>query len=104
MRGHLQSAVNYITDREGGGILYPNDVDEKSGHTVSRVLQDKHPSISEPGPAAMPAYESVPELPTLEITTETVEIVAGKLLPVEAGYRCACYRACYKWHDRATDL
>ena len=79
LRGHLQSAVNYITDREGGGILYPDDLDEKSGHQVSRVLKDKHPPMRNPGPTAMPEYDSIPELPDLDITAETIEIVAGKL-------------------------
>jgi hypothetical protein len=79
LRGHLQSAVNYITDRVGGGILYPDDLDEKSGHQVSRVLKDKHPSMRNPGPAAMPEYDSIPELPDLNITAETIETVAGKL-------------------------
>jgi hypothetical protein len=60
MRGHLQSVVNFITDRESGGILYPDEIDEKSGHHVSRVLQEKHPKMREPGPAAMPSYESTP--------------------------------------------
>jgi hypothetical protein len=79
MRGHLQSAVNFITDRESGGILYPDDLDEKSGHQISRVLQEKHPKMRDPGPTAMPTYESTPDLPTLDITAETVESVAGKL-------------------------
>ena len=78
-RGKLRSAVRYITDREGGGVLSPNDIDEKSGSKVIDVLKTKHPEMREPGPSALKSYENLPSLMPLHISEETVEAVASKL-------------------------
>ena len=78
-RGKLRSAVRYITDREGGGVLYPQDIDDKSGKTVIDALRDKHPPMREPGAAAMPTFDTTPCLVDLDITEGTVEAVASKL-------------------------
>ena len=71
-RGKLRAAVRYITDREGGGIMFPDDIDDKSGNAVIDVLKNKHPKMREPGPAAMPAYDELPSFVDLDITADTV--------------------------------
>jgi hypothetical protein len=34
----LQGNIRYLMDREKGGILYPDDVNKKSGKSVNKVL------------------------------------------------------------------
>ena len=46
---------------------------------VRDVLLEKHPEPQEPGAAAMPQYAKLPEMPTLDITAETIEKVAKEL-------------------------
>jgi hypothetical protein len=41
MRGLLRQAVKYLTDREKGTILMPEDIDEKTGDSVATVLEYK---------------------------------------------------------------
>lgn len=43
--GQLSAAVSYIADREGGGVYYPDNIDEKSGEPVGKVLRSKHPPL-----------------------------------------------------------
>ena len=52
--GNLRTSVHYITDREGGGVLAPDEIDDKSGTPLIDVLRDKHPPMREPGEAAIP--------------------------------------------------
>jgi hypothetical protein len=67
--GNLRSALRYISDTECGGLLYPDDIDEKSNKSVGEVLQDKHPQSQ-----AVKHYEE-----DLDITSEHVENVAKKM-------------------------
>lgn len=60
-------------------MLSPNDIDGKSGQPVKDVLVSKHPPMREPGPSAMQDYESVPDFLDLDITQDTVELVAPHL-------------------------
>ena len=78
-RGKLRAAVRYITDREGGGIMTPDDIDDKSGLSVIDALKEKHPKMRDPGPAAMPAYDELPAFVDLDITADTVRAVAEKM-------------------------
>jgi hypothetical protein len=39
LRGNIRVAVRYLTEREKGGILYPDDTDEKTGKSVQSVLE-----------------------------------------------------------------
>jgi hypothetical protein len=77
--GNLRSALRYISDTECGGLLYPDDIDEKSNKSVGEVLQDKHPQSRDPGPAAMKHYEELSDFIDLDITSEHVENVAKKM-------------------------
>ena len=77
--GRLRQAVSKLTDRGGGGVLMPDDIDSKSGRPVLDVLKDKHPPMREPGVAAMPSYEELPDHVRLLINEEMVAEVAGKL-------------------------
>jgi hypothetical protein len=80
LRGNLRGAVRYITDREKGGILYPDDIDEKTGLPVSDSLRDKHPANRAVNPSDLPTYQSTPCLVPNVITEDTVLEVANKLL------------------------
>ena len=46
--GLLKAAVRFATNRSGGGILAPADIDKKSGRPVIEVLRGKHPKARRP--------------------------------------------------------
>ena len=71
--------VTYITDREGGGVLEPEKIDDKSGKTVINALRNNHPPMREPGKAAMHTYDTTPSLIDIDSTEDTVESIASKL-------------------------
>ncbi len=79
LQGKLRSAVRWLTDREKGGVLLPDDVDEKTGESVIDVLQSKHPDAQVPDAAELEDYETVPNFVDLDITKEVVEKVARRL-------------------------
>ena len=79
LQGKLRSAVRYITDREKGGLLAPDDIDEKSGLPVEEVLRSKHPEPRVPLAADFEAYDEVPDFVDVDITDDVVESVARKL-------------------------
>ena len=39
IEGKLREAVRWVTNRDGGGVLHPDGVDQKSGKTVAEVLE-----------------------------------------------------------------
>jgi hypothetical protein len=84
LSGRLRSAVRNITNREGGGVLNPDDNCTKAGRPVLEILREKHPELREP-PAvgektgAFEPYDSVPTAVPVVITADVVETVAGKL-------------------------
>ena len=75
----LRQAVRYITEREKGGLLFPDEKDEKTGLPVSKVLEEKHPANRDADPTALPKYDSTPNLVPCQITEDIVEEVASKL-------------------------
>jgi hypothetical protein len=75
--GNLWGGVRYLTEREKGGILYPDDIDEKTGKTVQSVLESKHPNARTPGVDALTDYPSVPDFVDLDITEDSIEIAAA---------------------------
>jgi hypothetical protein len=79
LRGNLRGAERYLTEREKGGILYPDDIDEKSGDTVQSVLESKHPDARIPGVDALTDYPFLPDFVDLDITEDTIEVTACRL-------------------------
>ena len=47
-RGDIRGAVRFITEREKGSMLMPDEIDEKTGDSVEDVLRSKHPESSDP--------------------------------------------------------
>lgn len=45
LSGRIREAVRYITNRNNGGILQPDDTDEKEGCPVIDTLHNKHPDL-----------------------------------------------------------
>jgi len=86
LSSRLRSAVRALTNREGGGVLRPDDACTKSGSPVLSVLQDKHPELHDPPIAdsdtegAFKHYEGgAPATIPIIISIDTVERVAAKL-------------------------
>ena len=83
--GHLRQAVRYLTNRDGGGTLGPDDLCTKTQRRVFDVLQEKHPPMREPNLDARTStgifehYDECPEAIDLDITQDTVEKVASRL-------------------------
>ena len=50
VRGQTRAALRWLTDRNGGGVLYHSDVDGSSGKSV---LKSKHP---QPGHVGVEAF------------------------------------------------
>ena len=79
LQGKLRSAVRYLTERDGGEIMLPDEIDAKTGDTVLDVLQSKHPDMRVPDIALMEEYDTLPDFVELDITADTVEKVARRL-------------------------
>jgi hypothetical protein len=79
LQGKLRAAVRWITEREMGGILQPDERDAKTGDTVLEVLESKHPDAKIPDASDFQAYDSLPELVELDITEEVCCKVARRL-------------------------
>jgi hypothetical protein len=79
LKGDLRGAVRYITDREMGGILLPDDKCSKTGLPVSDVLDSEHHMARAPDVNALPHYEELPEFIEVNITKDSVEDTARKL-------------------------
>ena len=79
--GKVRAAVRFVAERDKGGVLHPDESIDLKGKRVRvrDVLLEKHPEPQEPGAAAMPQYAKLPEMPTLDITAETIEKVAKEL-------------------------
>jgi hypothetical protein len=60
-------------DQEKRGILYPNDINDKSGNFVREVLQSKHPDARIPSAVTLTAYPSLSNFVNVNITEDSVE-------------------------------
>ena len=53
LRGKLRTAVRWITEREMGGVLQPDEKCMKTGYRVMEVLHTKHPEARTPTAASL---------------------------------------------------
>jgi hypothetical protein len=79
LKGDLRGAVRYITDREMGGVLLPDNKCSNTGLSVSDLLDSKHPMARVPDANALPHYEELPEFIEVNVTKDSVEDTARKL-------------------------
>jgi hypothetical protein len=85
LSGRLRQAVRGFTNRDGGGVLQPDDLCTKAGRPILSVLRAKHPRMRDPDltgddPAgAFEPYDSIPEPVPLDVTPQDVEKIASKL-------------------------
>ena len=79
LRGDLRGAVKYMTETEKGGVLMPDDIDEKTGNSVAQTLESKHPDARIPETSSLFDYPSTPDFVDLDITSDVVEKVARRL-------------------------
>ena len=78
-RGDHSKALRWLTDRDGGAVLSPSDIDDKTSMTVEEVLKSKHPPLRNVEPSFLEKFDTVPDFPTVVITGDDVEKVARKL-------------------------
>eukprot|EP00957_Ditylum_brightwellii_P067559 5128985-Ditylum_brightwellii.AAC.1 len=78
-QGKLRQAVRWLTGREKGGLLAPDERCTKSGELVSDVLRSKHPEPVEPEVDALQEFESVPAFMDVNVTASVVEKAARRL-------------------------
>ena len=80
LRGKLWTAVRWITERENGGVVLPEDNCMKTGERVMEVLRTKHPNARPPLAACLDAYpRNPPEMVPVDIADNVVLAVAGRL-------------------------
>ena len=82
--GRLKAAVRFATNRSGGGVLAPADIDEKSGKPVIEVLRGKHPKARRPELkkedwASFEDYPTPREGVPLDCDQSILQVVEGKL-------------------------
>ena len=81
LREKLLSAVWWITEREKGGVIHPEDTCPKTGLTVLDILQLKQPEARPLSAHSLEAYGGKPPAMVPEdITDVTVATVTRKLL------------------------
>ena len=80
LRSKLRSAVQWIMERETGGVLKPGERCTKTGDRVVELLRTKHPEAQTPTAASLDCYTGrPPEITSVDITDDTVTEVAGRL-------------------------
>ena len=80
--GRLRAAVRGLTNRDGGGVMNMEDIDQKSKSPVIDVLKGKHPEMKIPVPGegeAFEHYDRMECLVELDCTEEIVQDIAGKM-------------------------
>ena len=84
IEGKVRQAVPWVTNRDDGGVLHPDDVDTKIGKTVVEVLESKHPSCMIPqlgkeGWASFEDYDEQLNSVLVYYDQEIVQNVADKM-------------------------
>jgi hypothetical protein len=71
--------VKYLAQTEKGGVLLPDDIDDKYGLTIKAILKSKHPKTTTAHKSTIHQYESTPDFVNVDITQENVEQVAHNM-------------------------
>ena len=80
LQGKLQTAVQWIMERETGDMLQPAERCTNNGERVMEVLRTKNPEACPPTAASMDSYPDRPtELIPVDIINNMVTEVAGRL-------------------------
>ena len=79
LRGDVRGAVRHLTERDKGGVLMPDDIDEKSGDSVADVPASKHPDARTPEASSLHRHNTTPDFVDVDVTEDTVETVARRL-------------------------
>ena len=84
IEGKRREAVRWVTNRDGGGVLHPDDIDQKSGKTVAEVLESKHPAcmipdLGQEGWASFEEYEERLNSVPVDCDQEIVQRVADRM-------------------------
>ena len=82
--GRLRQAVRNLTNREGGGVVQPDDLCSKARIPVLEVLKDKHPGmrqpdLEDPDNRTFQPFDNLPTLLPLVISADHVATAAAKL-------------------------
>ena len=75
----MNEIKRYLTEPEKGGVVLPDDIDEKTGDTLREVLVSKHPELRAPDISTLEEHDTVPDFLELEFTADAVEKVARQL-------------------------
>ena len=84
IEGEMRQAVPWVTTRDDGGVVHPDDVDAKIGKTVVEMLESKHPSCMIPqlgkeGWASFEDYDEQLNSVLVYYDQEIVQNVADKM-------------------------
>ena len=74
-RGKIRNAMR---QRDKGGLLMPDDIDEKSGEQASDVIRSKHPNTRDVKINNVPHCGTCPELINANASEENIETVAKR--------------------------
>ena len=72
LQGNIRAAVRWITERSGGGLLYPTE-------SVVEALKSKHPDSHIPSDYSIPCCDNLPFCEDSEITVAQVQFIASCL-------------------------
>ena len=76
LKGKLFEAVQFVCDREKGGVLQPDELAAdrtgKINETVPLVLEGKNPSETIPSCVTLETYDETPIFIPVDITEEAV--------------------------------
>jgi hypothetical protein len=107
--GKLCAAVHFATDRDGGGVLLPQDACTKTGRPVMEVLLLQHPNtwipnFEDPHCIAFEHYNEVPAAMPTDCTPQDLEMLAlrmsGSAGP--SSFNAVMLRNCLLWYGRAS--
>ncbi|KAF6212999.1 hypothetical protein GE061_010712 [Apolygus lucorum] len=78
MQGRLRDATRWLTERSGGGVLNPYDL-QADGSTVLDALKKKHPAQFCPDLSTFEIRESLPMLIEVDVSASHIEKIAHSL-------------------------